>query len=120
MIADEAQIAEQLMVMRFAVGKATLLVVPMPQKRFLAFCANEMLDMPILAQSGDHTLFNRPTAGAANGNAHFIVASQAIQFVHVVGRESWTTFDFTRRRIQFNVACGAVEMVSVINFAAET
>lgn len=108
------------MVMRFAVGKAAFLVVPMPQKWFLAFGAHEMLDVPIFAQSGDHTLFNRTAAGSANGNAHFIVASQAIQFVHVVGRESWTTFDFTCRRIQFNVACGAVEVISVVNLAAET
>lgn len=79
-----------------------------------------MLDVPIFTQCGDHTFFDRTTACTANGNAHFVMATQAIQFIHIVDRKSRATFDFTCRRIQFNIACGAIEVITVIDFTAET
>lgn len=75
LIAYKAQVAEQLMIMRFTVGKSTFLVVPMTQKWFLALGTNEMLNVPIFTQCGDHTLFDRTTACSAYGNAHFIMAT---------------------------------------------
>lgn len=81
---------------------------------------HEMLNVPILAECSDHTLFNWTTAGAANGNAHFVMATQTIQFVHIVGRKSRTTFNFTRSRIQFNVARRTIKVIAVIDFATET
>lgn len=43
LIAYKAQISKQLMIMRFAIGETTLLVMSMTQKRFLTFRANEVL-----------------------------------------------------------------------------
>lgn len=78
LIAHEAQIPEQLVVMRLAVGQAALLVMTMTQEGFLALRANKMLHVPVLAQRRDYSLLYRTTAGATNGNAHLVVAAQAI------------------------------------------
>lgn len=94
LIANKAQIAEELMIMRLAIGQATFLVVAMTQKGFLAFGTDEMLDVPVLAQRCDDTLLNRTTACTANGDAHFVVTSQAIQLVHVIGSEARTALHF--------------------------
>lgn len=106
--------------MRFAVGEATFLVVAMPQEWLLAFGTHKVLNMPIFAQCSDDSLLDRTTACATNGNAHLIVTSQAIQFVHVIGCETWTTLDFTSGRIQLHIASGTIEMIPVIDFTAET
>lgn len=81
LIANETQISEELMIMGFTVGQASLLVMSMTQEGLLALGTHEMLHMPVLPQRSDHTLLNRSTTGATNGNAHFVVAPKAIQFI---------------------------------------
>lgn len=104
LIAHEAQISEQLMIMCFAIGETAFLVVTMAQKWFFAFGAHKVLNMPMFAQRGNDTLLDRPTAGTTNRYAHLVVTPQTIQFVHVVGRETGTAFDLASRRVEFNVA----------------
>lgn len=36
--------------------------------------------MPLLSQSIDHSSLNGPAAGSTDGDSHFVVARQAIQF----------------------------------------
>jgi hypothetical protein len=68
LIADEAQVAEELMVVGLAVRQSALLVVTMAQEWLLTFGTHEMLDMPVLAQRSDDSLFDRTTACATNWN----------------------------------------------------
>lgn len=75
LITNEAQIAKQLMVVRFAISQSTFFVVTMSQERFLALGTHEMLHMPMFAQCGHHPLFNRTTACAANWYTHFVMAT---------------------------------------------
>lgn len=49
LIADEAEIAKQLMIVRLAVGQTTFFIMTVSQKWFLAFSTDEMLNMPMLA-----------------------------------------------------------------------
>lgn len=49
LIANEAEISEQLMIVRFTIGKATFFIMTMSQKRFLAFSTNKMLNMPMFS-----------------------------------------------------------------------
>lgn len=81
LIANETQISKELMIMRLTIGQASLLVVPMAQEGLLTLGAHKVLHMPVLAQRSDHTFLYRSTTGAANGNAHFVVTAQTIQFV---------------------------------------
>lgn len=81
LIANETQISKELMIMRLAIGQASLLVVPMTQEGLLTLGAHEMLHMPVLSQCSDNTFLNRSTTGTTNGNTHFIVAAKTIQFV---------------------------------------
>jgi len=69
------------MIVRLAVGQSSLLVVPVAQEGFLALGAHEVLHMPVLPQRRDHSLLNWPTTGTTNGNTHFIMAAQTIQFI---------------------------------------
>lgn len=119
LIADEAQVAEQLMVVRFAVGEAAFLVVPMAQERLLALGANEVLDVPVLAERGDDALLDGPAAGAADRDAHLVVAAQAVELVHVVRREARAALHLAGRRVELDVARGAVEVVAVVDLSAE-
>ena len=120
LIAYEAQVSKQLMIMRFAIGQSTFLVVPMAQKWFFTLGTHEMLDVPMLSERSNNTLFDWTTTSATDGNSHFIMATQTIQFIHVVGRKTWTTLHFTSRRIQFTIAWCAIEMVTVVDFTTET
>lgn len=119
LIAHKAQVPEQLMVVNLAVGQAALLVVAIAQERLLAFGAHEMLDVPVLAQRRHDALLDRAPACAANRYAHFVVTPQAVQLVHVVGRESRTGFHLACGGVQFDVARRALEVVAVVDFAAE-
>lgn len=91
----------------------------MTQERFFAFSAHEMLDVPVLAQSSDDSLFNWPTTSAANRDSHSIVASQAVQLVHVVSSKPGAAFDLASCRVQLDAAARAVEVIAVIDFASE-
>lgn len=106
--------------MCFTISQSTLLIMAMAQKWFLAFGAYEMLDVPVFAQCGHHTLFDWTTACTTNWYAHFIVTPQTIQFIDIVGSEAGTTFHLTCGRIQFGVARCTVEVIAVIDFIAET
>ena len=45
LVTDKAQIAKELMIMRFAIGQSFFLVVTMTQERFLAFGTDKMLEI---------------------------------------------------------------------------
>lgn len=92
----------------------------MAQKRLLTFSTYEMFNVPMFAQSSDHTLLDGTTAGATNWYAHFVMASKAIQFVHVIRSEARTTLYFACSGVQFDIAWGTIEMIAVIDFATET
>ena len=49
LVADVAEVAEQLVVVGLAVGQALALVVAVAQEGFLALGADEVLDVPVLA-----------------------------------------------------------------------
>lgn len=83
--------------------------MPVAKKWLLTFGTDEVLNMPVLAKSSDHSFLNRPSASATNGDAHLVVAAKAIQ----------VPFDLTCLGSQFNTTSGAVEMVRVIGLTAE-
>lgn len=81
LVADETEISKQLVIMSLAVSEALLLVMTMTQERLLAFGAYEMLHVPMLAECCYHALFDGTSTSTANRDSHFIVASQAVQFI---------------------------------------
>lgn len=108
------------MVMRLAVSQSTLFIMTMTQERLLALGANKMFDMPMLSKRRDDTFFNRPSASATYRYSHAIVTTETIKLVHVVGSIACATLDFTGSWIQFNAATSAVEVITVVDFTAET
>lgn len=93
--------------------------MPMTQKWFFAFGTDKMLDVPVLAQSSDDSLFNRPTTSSADRDSHSIVATQAVKLVHVVSSKPGAAFDLASCRVQLDAATRAVEVIAVIDFASE-
>ena len=109
LVAYVAEIPEELVVVRLAVGEPLPLVVLVPHERFLAFGAHEVVHAPMLAcgiigcfnrfhyemsslmtfkemllvltKRGDDPILDGPPAGPANGDAHLVVAPQAVQLV---------------------------------------
>ena len=77
------------------------------------------LDVPMLSQGCDDALFDWSSAGSANWNAHFIVAAEAVELVHVVGGKPRPASHFAGCVIQFDAAVGTIEMVRVVHFAPE-
>lgn len=119
LVADEAKITEQLMVVRFAVRQSAFLIVTMTQKRFLAFGTDEVLNVPMLSESGYHTFFDGASTGTANWDSHTVVAPKAVQLIHVVGSVASAIFHFACGGIQLLSTSGTVEMVPVVNFTPE-
>ena len=46
----------------------------------LAFGAHKVFNVPILTQGSDHPFLDWPSACTTNGNTHFVMAPQTIQF----------------------------------------
>lgn len=95
--------------MNFTIGQSFLLVMSVSKKRLLAFGANKMLNVPVLAKSSDHTFLDGSAARAADGNAHLVVTPQTVQF----------SLHFSGVRCQLHPARVAVEMVRMISFTSE-
>jgi hypothetical protein len=119
LIADEAQIAEELVVVSLAVRQTLLLVVAMAEERLLAFGAHEMLYVPVLAQSCDDSLFDWSPTGPTNRYAHLVVTPQTVELVHVVGGEARPTPHLSGGVVQLDAAVGAVEVVRVVHLPPE-
>lgn len=92
----------------------------MTQEGFLALGANEMLNVPMFTKSCNNSLFDWSTASTANRDSHTVMTTQAIQLVHIVSCKPSSTFDLASCWVQLDTTTGAVEMISVINFTAET
>lgn len=103
--------------MGLAISQSLLLVMSRPQKRFLAFGTDEMLqrterihdfllyfvqyfvqylDMPMFPESSDDSFFDRSSTCATNWDAHLVVTSQTVQLPS----------HFARFRIQLHTAIG--------------
>lgn len=95
LIANEAEISEQLMVVGFAIGKTTFFVVAVSQKWLLAFGTHKMLNMPMLAQGSDNAFLNGTSARPTDWDAHTIMAAQAVQLVHIIRSVTGTIFNLS-------------------------
>lgn len=116
LVAHEAQVPEQLMIVGLAVRQALLLVMPMSQEWLLTAGTHKVLHMPMFTQGGHHTLLYRPAAGTADRDAHLVVTAEAVQLVHIISCIARTTLDFSSIRIEFSTTRGTIEMIRVVNF----
>ena len=74
-VANMAEVSEQLVVVCLAISQPFPLVVAISQERLLAFGADEVLNAPMLAQGGHNSALDRSPARTANRNAHTVMAS---------------------------------------------
>lgn len=81
LVANETQVPEQLVVMRFAVSQSLLLVVTMTQERLFALRTHKVLHMPVPSHRLHDPLLNGTMTGAADRNPHLVVTTQAVQLV---------------------------------------
>lgn len=81
LVTDEAEVTKELMVVQLAVGLSFLLVVPVAEERFLTLHTHEVLHVPVLPQRSHDTLLDGPATRPADGDAHLVVATEAVQFV---------------------------------------
>lgn len=105
--------------MYLAVRQTLLLVVTMPEERFLAFGADKMLDVPMFAESGHDAFLDRTTASAANWDTHLVMATKTVELIHVIGRKARSAPHLPGVLVQLYPALGAVEMVRMVNLSAE-
>lgn len=119
LIANEAKIPKQLMIMRFAVGQAFLFVMAVTKERFLAFGTSEMLHMPVFTESGNHSFFDGTTASPADRYPHLVVATQAVQLIHVILGITRTVPNLPSVTVKFDAASSTIEVVRVVHLPAE-
>jgi len=74
-VANMAEVSEQLVVVCLAISQSFPLVVAISQERLLAFGADEVFHAPMLAQGGHNSALDRSPARTANRNAHTVMAS---------------------------------------------
>lgn len=84
-----------------------LFVVLVAEEGLLALGAHKVLHMPLLAQRSDHSLLDWSSAGATDGDAHFVVAAQAVQLA----------LDLASAGRQLDAARLAVEVIRVVGLA---
>lgn len=120
LVAYIAKVAKQLMVMLFTISQAFLLVMPMTMKWLLALGTYEMLNMPVFSKSSHNPFFNRAATSTTNWNAHFIMAPQAKQIIHIVSRIAWTILDFSCSMVELNTASRTSKVITMIHLATVT
>lgn len=81
----------------------------MSKKWFFTLGTNKMLHVPLLAHGIYYTPFNGPSTGATDGDSHFIMARQAVQF----------SFELPSVSGQLLPAVGTVEMVWMVRVVLE-
>lgn len=81
----------------------------MSKKWFFTLGTNKMLHVPLLAHGIYHTSFNGPPTSATDGDPHFIMARQAIQF----------SFQLPGISSQLLPAVGTVEVVWMVRVVLE-
>lgn len=70
--------------MLFAIGESLAFVVPLAEEWFFAAGANKVVNVEVFAKRRDHSLLDRPSARAAYGYAHLVVAFETVEvFVHL-------------------------------------
>ena len=84
-----------------------LFVVLVSKEWLLALGTHEVLHVPLLAKSSDHSFLDWSSASAADGNAHLVMAPQTVQLA----------LDFARTRRQLDAARLAVKVVRVVGLA---
>jgi len=85
LIAYVAKVSKELVVVGFTIGKPLPLIVAISQERFLTFCTNKMLHMPMLPKCCNDSFLDWPPAGSTDRNTHLVMAAQAVQLVQLVG-----------------------------------
>lgn len=81
----------------------------MSKKWLFTLGTNKMLHMPLLAHGIHHTPFNGPSTSATDGDSHFIMARQAVQF----------SLQLPGISCQLLPAIGTVEMVWMVRVILE-
>jgi len=119
LVADIAEITKQLVVVSLAVRQTFPLVVSVPQERFLALGADEVLDTPVLAQGGHHPALDGSPAGAADWNPHLVVAPETVELVELLGGVARPGPHLPGGAGQLDAAALAVEVVGTVVLAAE-
>ena len=112
-----AEFPEQLVIVVGAVGKAGPLVVPVAEEGLLTLGAGEVLDVPVLAQGGDHPLLYRPPAGPAEGDVHLVVTPETVQEVDLVGGQPGPGPDLPGRAGQLRPTARAGEVVWAVGLS---
>jgi len=119
LVADVAQVAEQLVVVSLTVGQTFPLVVPVTKERFLTLGADEVLHAPVLAQGGDDPALYGSPAGPTDGDAHLVVAPQAVELVELLGGVARPGPHLPGGAGQLAAAALAVEVVGTVVLAPE-
>lgn len=77
------------------------------KERLLALSTDKVFHVPLLAKGSDHSLLDWSATGTTDGNAHFVMTPQTVQF----------TFHFTCAWSQLDTTSLAVEVVWVVSLA---
>jgi len=119
LVAHLAEVAEQLVVVSLAVRKPLPLVVPVAKERFLALGADEVLNVPVLAQGGDHSLLDWSSAGPADWNAHLVVAAETVELIEFLRSVARPGPHLSGAAGQLQSTPRTVEVVGVVDLASK-
>jgi len=119
LVAHLAKVAKQLVVVSLTIGETFPLVVPVSKERLLALGADKVFDMPMLPKSSHHSLLDRTSAGAADGNSHLVVAAKAVELVQLVGRVAGAGPHLPSCGREFFLTASAGEVVGMVNLPTE-
>jgi len=119
LVAAVAEVAKQLVVVSLTVGQTFPLVVPVTKERFLTLGADEVLHAPVLAQGGDDPALYGSPAGPTDGDAHLVVAPQAVELVELLGGVARPGPHLPGGAGQLAAAALAVEVVGTVVLAPE-
>lgn len=99
-----AHVSEKLIIMSLTISQSFAFIMTMTQKRLLTLGTHEMLDVPLLAHSVNDPPFDRPPAGSADRDAHFVMTRQTVEL----------SFQLPRVCSQLFTTVAAVEMIWMI------
>jgi len=119
LVAHLTKVSKQLVVVGLTVGEPLPLVVAVSKERLLALSTNKVLNVPVLAEGCHHPLFYGAPACATDGDAHLVVAAEAVELIQLIGRVARSGAHLSSCSCEFLLAAGAGEVVGVVHLAPE-
>jgi len=119
LVACVAKVTKELVVVSLTIGQTLPFIMPVSKEGFLTLCTDKVFNVPMFPEGCHHSLLDGSSACSTDGNAHFVMASEAVELVELVGSVPGAGAHLACTAGQLNATACAVEVVWMVDLPPE-